>query len=394
MLLRGAVLGDGRQADVRVDGATVVEVGRALVAGPGEEIVDLDGYVLLPAPAEPHAHLDKALTADLLVNRTGDLLGAIEVWHGHRRNLTEDDLVARGAAAARALLGNGATAIRTHVDVAADVGLLCIEALAEVKAKLADEVDLQIVALVAPPTTGPNGRTHQDLVAAAFDVGADVVGGCPHLELDPVVAIEQSLDLAERLARPVDLHMDETLDASVLGLADLARSVHRRGLGGQVTASHCVSLGVQPVELQVEIADLAAAAGIAVVTLPQTNLYLQGRDLPTSTPRGLTALRPLLAAGVTVAAGGDNLQDPFNPVGRADPLEAASLLVMAGHLSVDEAYEAVSTASRRAMGLPAAGPEAGAAAELLAVRARSLREAVAFAPADRVVVRRGRVLER
>jgi len=394
MLLRGATLADGRHADVRLDGATVAEAGPALPPLEGEPVVELDGYVLLPAPAEPHAHLDKALTADLLANRSGDLLGAIEAWHGHRPHLTHDDIVARASTAARVLLGNGATAVRTHVDIAADVGLRCVEALADVKQQLATELDLQIVALVAPPTTGPYGQTHQDLVAAAFDVGADVVGGCPHLELDPVLAIEQSLDLAERLGRPVDLHMDETLDAEVLGLVDLARSVHRRGLAGHVTASHCVSLGAQAPDRQAEIAAFAAVAGVAVVTLPQTNLYLQGRTQAVSTPRGLTALGPLLAAGVTVAAGGDNLQDPFNPVGRGDPLEAASLLVTAGHRSVDEAYEAISTASRRAMGLPRAGVAPGDAAELLAIRARSLREAIAFAPADRVVIHRGRVLER
>ncbi len=84
------------------------------------------------------------------------------------------------------------------------------------------------------------------------------------------------------------------------------------------------------------------------MTLPQTNLYLQARDVPVAPPRGLTAIRPLLDAGATVAAGADNLQDPFNLVGRADPMETAALMVMAGHLLPAEAYEAVSASSRAA----------------------------------------------
>ena len=139
----------------------------------------------------------------------------------------------------------------------------------------------------------------------------------------------------------VDLHTDETLDPAVLGLEDLVARVERFGLQGRVTASHCVSLGMQPVDVQHAVADATAAAGVSVVTLPQTNLFLQGRDRAVATPRGLTALRPLLDAGVTLAAGGDNLQDPFNLVGRGDPLETAALLVMAGHLAPEEAYRAV-----------------------------------------------------
>ena len=96
--------------------------------------------------------------------------------------------------------------------------------------------------------------------------------------------------------------------------------------------------------------------------------------------------------GVTVAVGGDNRQDPFNLMGRGDPLEAASLLVAAGHLQPAEAYHAVSVVLRCAMGLPAVAIAPGAPAELLAVRASTVREAVAFVLADRVVFHHGAVV--
>ena len=129
-----------------------------------------------------------------------------------------------------------------------------------------------------------------------------------------------------------------------------------------------------------------------MITLPITNLYLQGWEHPVATPRGLTALAALLAAGVRVAAGADNLRDPFNPVGRGDALETASLLVTAGHLDFEQALDAVTAGARSVMHLPPAGVFPGATADLLAVRAGSVGEAIAFAPMDRMVFHAGRLV--
>ena len=95
-----------------------------------------------------------------------------------------------------------------------------------------------------------------------------------------------------------------------------------------------------------------------------------------------------------VGAGADNVQDPFNPVGRGCAFETASLLVVAGHLTPQEAWNLVSDGARAVMGLPVAGPRVGARAELLAVRAQSLTDAIATAPADRIVIHEGRLVAR
>ncbi|MCU1376275.1 MAG: hypothetical protein JWO68_3561, partial [Actinomycetia bacterium] len=213
-----------------------------------------------------------------------------------------------------------------------------------------------------------------------------------HLDPDPMGCIDTTVGLAAERGLAVDLHTDETLDVDTLWVRELGRAV--RGAGLSVTASHCVSLGMQDPGTQAKVADELAEAGVAVVTLPQTNLFLQARGITTATPRGLTAIRPLLDAGVTVAGGADNLQDPFITVGRADPLETAALLVMAGHLAPVEAYELVTTGARAAMGLAPVRIEPGAPAELLAVQAPSVRIAVADAPAGRLVFAKGRLVAR
>jgi cytosine deaminase len=357
----------------------------------GEPTVDLDGHVLLPAAAEPHAHLDKALTADRVPNPSGDLLGAIVAWRAHRPTLTLDDIAGRAERAVRMLVANGVTAVRTHVDVAADIGTLGIEAIVKAREVVGHLADIQIVALVSPPISGPDGGPNRHALDAAMVAGADLVGGVPHLEPDPRAAMAHVLEVAAATGRDVDLHMDETLDPEVLHLAELATMV--AGFEHRVTASHCCSLGMQPAGVQAEVSAAVAAAGIAVVALPQTNLFLQARGWTTAPPRGLTALRPLLEAGVTVAAGADNLQDPFNLVGRADPLETAALLVMTAHLSPAESFHAVSAAGRATLGLPAVTVAPGSPAELMAVpRAATVREAMATAADRRFVIHRGQVV--
>jgi cytosine/creatinine deaminase len=392
LLLGGVRLATGQVVDVRLRGQKIEAVGVPGTLPSTAQRLDLSGYLLLAAPAEPHAHLDTALTADRIPNPTGDLAGAVQAWLDYQGSVPRDDFVRRATEAALLGLANGATAIRTHVGIYERVGIKAVEALLEVRHALRALVDIQLVALNVR-LTGPQCEDLRALLRAAMEMGADVVGGCPHLDPDPVAYHGIVLSLAAELGRPIDLHTDETLDPAVLHLSHLADLVAETGFPHRVTASHCVSLGVQPPQVAAQVAARVAAARVAVVCNPQTNLFLQARGQRSTPVRGLTALRALLDAGVTVAAGGDNLRDPFNLVGRADPLETASLLVTAGHLTPEEAYAAVSVGARAAMGLAEVRVEAGFPAELLAVRASSLGEAIAGGT-SRVVIHRGRVVSR
>lgn len=395
VLLSGVTLPTGETADVLVEGGTIsAVVAPGSLDPPAAQRLDLDGYLVLPAPADPHAHLDKALTASRIANPTGDLDGAVEAWRAYRPTMEHEDVVRRATTAALTQLANGVTAIRSHVDVGPDIGLRSLEAVVEVREALRGQVELELVALPMLPLTGEAGAPNRALLRAAMDAGANVVGGCPYLDPDPSACQELCLELAAELGRPLDLHTDETLDPTVLNLPHLAELVSTRGFRNGVAASHCCSLAMQPAKLTRRVAAELAAAGVAVITCPQTNLFLQSRGHASAPPRGLTAVRALLKAGVLVAAGGDNVQDPFNTVGRGDPLEIASLLVAAGHLDPEEAYRAVSASSRAVMGLPEVRVEAGFPAELLAIRAGSVQEAVATASPERVVVHQGRVVAR
>jgi cytosine deaminase len=387
--VRGVRLLDGTVADLRVVDGRVAPG----PVQPSDIGVDLDasGWRVLPSAVEPHAHLDKALTAPRVDPDAGnDLVAAIEQWRTLLPDIDAADIAERALAAVRRYVARGITAIRTHVDVPLTGDpLRGVEALVAVREQLRGRVAVQVCLLA--------GSDVPDAVMAdAAARGVDVIGGCPHLAPDPHREVIRMLDLAERLGLPVDLHADEQTgvppsDAG-LDIVDLAEQVLARGMQQRVTASHSVRLGMLPPERLARVLELVARAGLGIVTLPITNLYLQGRDATHAAPRGIAAVRQILDAGIPLAAGADNLRDPFNPAGRADPFETTSLLMTVAHLRPLEALAAVTTGARTVLGLPQAGTAPGAVADLVLVPDVDLGDVLAGAVDARVVVSGGRVV--
>jgi cytosine/creatinine deaminase len=388
-VLLGARLADGRTVDVLLDGELVRDMlpAATLREHTGEH-TDLRGFLLLEATVEPHAHLDKTRTWDEVGCTSGELTEAVAAWHRWSAGRSEADVRRRAELTLTEMVANGTTVVRTHVDLLPGRHpLTAVRALLALREDWRDRIDLQVVPLLFE-------WTPEELALEAVAAGVDLVGGCPHLASDPVQETRRLVLLAERCGLGLDLHVDESLDPAASSLSVLAGLVLERGFPHSVTASHCVSLGqLSPEELTTVVAAVAAA-GIQVVVLPQTNLYLQGRGVTHCQPRGLTAVAALTAAGITVAGGGDNIADPFNPMGRADALETASLLVTAGHLPVASVFEAVSASARRLAGCAPAGLEPGRRADLLAIRAATLADAIGRAPVERIVWRAGRVVAR
>jgi len=384
--LLNATTRDGSLVDVGIDGATVVgvapAVGRPAAA---DDELDLRGFVLLPAPADAHAHVDKSRTWEAAKAPLGDLVMAVESYHAFSDAETEEGIAQRARETLREMLMWGTTAVRSHVNIRrGDDPLRGVRAMLCLREEFEGLMDLELVSL-------SDHTTSDEVIEEAIAAGLDLVGGAPHLAPDPRFELHRLLDIAERLGVGVDLHTDEALSGDET-ITEFARRV--RGWGVNVAAGHCVRLGTMPhEELGPIVADIVAS-DLAIITLPITNLYLQGWDDPVSTPRGLTALRRLIDAGARLGAGADNVRDPFNPLGRCDALETVALLVTAGHLSIDEAYDLASNGSRRVMRLPEAGVFPGAAAELLAIRGGSLDEVAATAHPERIVIHRGAIVAR
>ncbi|MEU6354524.1 amidohydrolase family protein [Streptomyces sp. NPDC047072] len=369
LLLCGARLTDGRTVDVRLGGGRIEAVGTAgSLAADGTRArgarVDLGGYLLLPAPAEPHAHGDTALSAD----------SPGPVCHDPK------DVQRRATEAALLQLGHGATALRAHVRVGDVQGLGSLAAVLQARRSLRGLTELTAVAMPRV-LTGVAGAEGLAVLRDALKMGASVVGGCPDLDPDPTGYVEAVLEVASEHGCPVDLHTDAADPARLSRLAAMAG-----GLRPGVTLGPCAGLDRLPADVVTRTADQLAAAGVAVVCLPQGGCGATDR-------RGTAPVRLLRAAGVRVAAGSGALRDVSNPVGRGDPLEAAYLLASRHGLSPENAYTAVSTSARTVLGLPEVRVEAGFPAELLAVRGDHLAGALSLAY-SRIVVHRGRVVAR
>ncbi|MFJ3277473.1 amidohydrolase family protein [Streptomyces halstedii] len=404
LLLSGVRLSDGRTADVLIDGRRIESVGTAGSLGTQGTRLDLRGYLLLPAPAEPHAHSDTALTASPgqagahsaspgqagahsaspgqagAHSASPGQAGAHSASPGQAGALTADDVRRRATEAALLQLSHGATALRAQVRVTTGTGLAPLDAVLEAGRSLRGLMDLTVVA-VSGPLTGRAGADGLALLRDAVDRGADVVGGRPDLDPDPGGHAEAVLGLAAGHGLPVDLHTDADDPALLARFAATAGA-----FGPGVSLGPCGGLSRLPEDMAAAAADRLAAAGVTVVCLPQGGCA--GSRLRDTAPAGL-----LRAAGVRLAAGSGALRDAARPVGRGDPLEAAYLLAAQHGLDAAAAYDAVSATARAAMGLPEVRVEAGSPAELLAVRGDDLPGALSLAY-SRIVVHRGRVVAR
>jgi cytosine deaminase len=364
LLLCGARLTDGRTVDVRLGGGRIEAVGTVGSLSAYATRVDLSGYLLLPAPAEPHGHGDTALSADA----DGPV------------SYDPQDVQRRATEAALLQLGHGATALRSHVRIGDVPGLGALAAVLQARRALRGLAELTAVAMPRV-LTGVAGADGLAMLRDAVKMGASVVGGCPDRDPDPTGYVESVLEVASEHGCPVDLHTDGDDPARLARLAAMAG-----GLRPGVAIGPCGGLGRLPAEVASRAADQLAAAGVTVTCLPQGGCGGAER-------RATAPVRLLRAAGVRVAAGSGALRDVSNPVGRGDPLEAAYLLASRHGLRPEEAYDAVSASARAVLGLPEVRVEAGFPAELLAVRGDRLAGALSLAY-SRIVVHRGRVVAR
>ena len=304
-------------------------------------------------------------------------------------------MIARAEHTLETCLARGTVAIRSHTNIDLQTEVRGIEAMVELRERCADRITLQVVAHVTSDAARMRDAARK-WIEQAIAAGADVLGGVPAFSDDPIAFIDMVFELAERHGLPIDMHIDEHLDAGSLLFDPLIERTRAHGMQGRVVASHSSVLSALPSKEAQRIIEGLAAAGIGVITLPAANLFLQGRDADALAPRGLTRVRELRAAGVAVAAGSDNIQDPFVPTGSGDLLEIARWTLLAGHLGLNDlavAFDMVSRAPAAMIGLGDDwGIREGARADLLITDADDHEDLVASGALARTVMVGGRVV--
>lgn len=319
--------------DVRILNGKFSEIKANLTPHDGEEVIDGKENLLLPPFVDSHVHLDATLTAGQPEwNETGTLFDGIRIWSERKQDLTKEDVKSRAKKTLLNMVGHGIQHVRSHVDVT-DPHLIAARALLELREELKDQIDLQLVAF---PQEGilsyPHGR---ELMEQAVKEGLDVVGGIPHFEFTTEYgwqSVHFLMALADKYDRLVDVHCDEIDDPASRNLEVLATEAYERGMKDRVTASHTTAMGSYNDAYTYKLFRLLKMSDINFVSNPLVNVHLGGRFDTYPKRRGVTRIKELTAAGINVSFGEDDIQDPWNPLGDGNMLDAVTMGVYIAHL--------------------------------------------------------------
>ncbi|MEB0055690.1 amidohydrolase family protein [Variovorax sp. LG9.2] len=397
LLVTHATLPDGRtDMSIAVQHGRIVEVINGLDA-PAHETIDAQGMLVAPHFVDPHFHMDATLSYGLpRVNESGTLLEGIALWGELKPLLKAEALIERALTYCDWATAKGLLAIRTHVDTS-DPSLLAVDALLEVKRRVAPYIDLQLVAFPQDGVLRAAGGV--DSLKRALDKGVDVVGGIPHFErtmAEGAASVKLLCEIAAERGKLVDMHCDESDDPLSRHIETLAYESQRLGLQGRVNGSHCTSMHSMDNYYASKLLPLIAGSGVSVIANPLINITLQGRHDTYPKRRGMTRVPELMAAGVNVAFGHDCVMDPWYGMGSGDMLEVAHMGLHVAQMTSQDGiracFEAVTTNAAKVMHLDGYGLDAGCDASFVLLQARDAVEAIRLRATRLKVFKKGKLL--
>lgn len=333
LVIRSARLEDGAApVDLGVKDGRIAEIAPTIASDAPDR--DAAGGLLIRGFADSHLHLDKACILERAQNRSGDLRGALEAVTTAKRDFTTEDVYARGAQVLDKAIGQGTTLIRTQVEIDPVIGLAGFEAVRRLKADYAWALDLQIC--VFPQEGLLNYPGTEELLRAALEQGADLLGGCPYTDSDPEGQIARIFGMARAFDVDLDFHLDFDLDTSWRHLDEVARQTIAHDMQGRVAIGHVTKLSMLPPERLAESVALLRDAGIALTVLPATDLFITGRDHDHAVPRGVAPAHVFHAAGVRCTVATNNVLNPFTPYGDCSLPRMANLFANVAQLGGPE----------------------------------------------------------
>lgn len=376
------------------DGIIAAVHDSSLAPATTEAVVDLDYSQLWPGFVDIHTHLDKGHIWPRQENPDGTFSGAIDAVTDDRdKHWTAEDVAARMEFSLRCAYAHGTVAIRTHLDSLPPQHEISWPVFAELRETWADRITLQAVNLVPIEfMTDPAAEALADLVAEQRGIFGAVTYMTPNL----LKELERAFKLAMERGLDLDFHVDENLDQASHSLLKIAETAMRLKFPGKVLVGHCCSLAVQSEPVINATLGVVKRAGLAVVSLPMCNLYLQDR-IPGRTPRqrGVTLLQEMQSLGIPVNIASDNIRDPFYAYGDLDMLEVFTQSTRIAHLDrpIDPWPAAITRAPAEIMGIPAGVIKAGAKADLVICQGRGFDEVLARPQSRRVVLRNGKSID-
>lgn len=359
-----------------------------------DETIDATGKLLIPGLVDAHVHLDKALLLDRYPAVEGTFSEALQKTFQAKQEYTVADIQARARTIIERAIAFGTTAMRTHVEVDPILQLKSLEALLPLKQEYAWGIDLQLAIFAQEGITNQPGTT--DLLRKAMAMGGDAIGSAPYTDPDPEENIRIVFDLAREFDRDVDFHLDFLDDDEPLLLPLVIEQTLKRNWRDRVCLGHMTKLaGLPPDHLATFIPQLKEA-GIAILALPATDLYMMARRDTHNVRRGVAPIDYLAEAGVKVGLATNNVQNLFTPFGDGDVLKICTLLAQVLQLGTTASHQLcldmATIRAARAIGIDNYGIETGKAADLVLLEANSVSQAIGTAPNSRTTIKRGKIV--
>lgn len=349
----------------------------------------------MPAFVESHIHLDKAFLEERRPNLSGSLEDAIAITLDLKASVTKEDIRTRAERALRLGVRHGSLWFRVQVEVDPIVKLKGVEAALELREACRDLADLQLVVFPQEGIEQQPGTL--DLMREAMRMGGDLVGGVPYNDLDSERHLDMVFGLAEEFGCGVDLHVDFSDDPRQRSIESIARRTRAAGLEGRVAVGHLTALGALEAPRAAPVIAAIAEAGITVIPLPATDLFLNGRGPVPPRFRGLTPVKALLAAGVNVALSSNNIRNAFTPSGNGDLMEIGLLLASVAHMSGASERGQIPRLfthnAAKCLGIEVRyGIAEGLPADFVVLESVNYADLIIDQPEKRYVVKRGRVV--
>ena len=366
----------------------------AVVDGGAEIEIDARGGLASESFVNPHLHLCKVYTLSMMDDESlrayhgvgmANALSAIELAARVKATYDESWIIGNVRRAVAAAAYHGTTHVRALADVDAKARLEGVKALLRARDEFKGVVDIQVVTFAQDGLAREPGAA--DLMRQAMALGADVVGGIPWIEdtdADRAAHVDFCFDLAREFGADVSMLVDDAGDAALRTLETTAAAAIERGWQGRTLAHHARAMALYEAPYLERVIALMKRADLGLVTDPHTGpLHARVRDL--------------LAGGVNVCLGQDDISDAYYPFGRNSMLEvaflAAHLLWMTTRPEMETLYDMITTRAARAMGVRDHELKVGAPANLVVLDAPDVLEALREHAAPVAVISRGTLVD-
>lgn len=378
--INATIYSDSDSTEILIEDNKFKAIGTNL--GDADEVIDLEGKLVLPPYVDPHLHLDYIFSGlgEGNANVSGTLFEGIQRWSDNKKDLTEDKVRESALKGIQKEVSHGVQYIRTHVDVT-DPNLTGMKALLKLREELKDIVTLQLVAFPQEGFFRYKGAA--DLVKKALEMGADVVGGIPHFEISyehGVESLKQIVDLALEFDVMIDIHCDENDDPNSRFFEVLNALVMEKNYGSKTTASHTTSFGAVEASYANKMMGLFKESKINFISCPTENAHLQGRGDVYPKRRGLTRVKELLENGSNVAFAQDSIADYWYPLGNGNMMNILDNGIHLAHYThideINKALDLITTNGANVMNIEDYGIKQGNSANFIVLDASDAYEAV------------------